>query len=188
MSSISSALHGLLQDVVSRLLLEGPSRDGETMRAWLDKAIENLALRNADDDGVADRVTDIVEMAKKAVRNEWVVAALQAERLWPEIPVAAEIKTPRGNVAIEGIIDLLYLDDDQLVILDYKSDDVSRDHELRQRMHHYQWQGAAYAYAVEEATGKTVKDVRFLFVQKDQAVSITNLRELMGRLPEVIAG
>ena len=183
-----SAVHGVLQDAVNRLLLHGPSRQGELDKTlqWLDGVIERLAPRIAEDDGAGDRVEQVVALAQKAIRNEWVLAALRAERLWPEIPVAAEITTPRGEVAIEGIIDLLYLDDrdDQLVILDYKSDQVSSDREVREKMEHYQWQGAAYAYAVEKATRKTVKDVRFLFVHRDRAESIPNLRELMDRLPE----
>ena len=187
-TEFGSALHGVLQDAISRLLLEGPDRRGERkeLLQWLDAAIGRLAPRNADDNGVGDRVAGIMELAQKAIRNEWVLDALQADRLWPEIPVAAEIKTPRGKVAIEGIIDLLYLDgrDDRLVILDYKSDQVSSDREIREKMEFYQWQGAAYAYAVEKATRKTVKDVRFLFVRREQAESIPNLRKLMDQLPE----
>ena len=116
------------------------------------------------------------------------VAGLRAPRLWAEIPVAARIETPRGPVVIEGIIDLLYQDDDdRLVILDYKSDYVPTEAAVQDKLARYQWQGAAYAAAVTRATGRTVKDVQFLFVQIDQARRITNLQELMGQLPEVIA-
>jgi len=102
--------------------------------------------------------------------------------------VAAPIDTPRGSIVVEGIIDLLYLGgDDQLVIVDYKSDDVRDEEHLRAKMDYYQWQGAAYAAAVQRATGKRVKDVQFLFVRRDQAVSIANLRELMDRLEHMIA-
>ena len=132
-----------------------------------------FAPRAADDGGIVEqrRIREITELAKKTVRNERVRTALQAERLWPEIPVAAETETDGGKVVIEGIIDLLYVDptDGQLVVLDYKSDDVSSDAEVQQRMDGYQWQGTAYAYVVEKATGKTVKDVQFLFVRHDRA-------------------
>ena len=193
-TAFGSALHGLLQDAVNRLLLEGPARTGNAQEVedWLDRAIDRFAPRAADDDGIIQprRVTEIRRLAKKAVRNEWVQAALQAERLWPEIPVAAELETDGGKVVIEGIIDLLYVDpaDGQLVVLDYKSDNVSSVREVKRRMEGYQWQGAAYAYAVEKATGRTVKDVRFLFVRRDRAESIPNLRELMNRLPERAQG
>ena len=190
-TAFGSALHGVLQDAVARLLLQFPSRQDEPVEslwAWLDAAIEGLARWNADDEGVNSRTDEIVRRAQQAVRNEWVVAALRSERLWPEIPVAARIETLKGSVVIEGIIDLLYLDHDgQLVILDYKSDDVRDEAELEAKLDHYQWQGAAYAYAVERATHRTVKDVRFLFVRQDRAYAIANLRALMEQLPQVIA-
>ena len=48
----------------------------------------------------------------------------------------------------------------------------------------YQWQGAAYAVALESSTGKTIKDVQFLFVRLDQQLrSVGNLCELMAQLP-----
>ena len=48
----------------------------------------------------------------------------------------------------------------------------------------YQWQGVAYAAALESATGKKVKDVQFLFVRLDQPLHrVANLRELMAELP-----
>ena len=44
--------------------------------------------------------------------------------------------------------------------------------------------GAAYAAALESATGKTVKGVQFLFVRLDQPLyRVANLRELMAELP-----
>ena len=90
----------------------------------------------------------------------------RAPRLWPEIPVAASIDTPRGPVVIEGIIDLLYQDDDgELVILDYKSDRVDDYVAADAKLEHYRMQGVAYAATVERATGNTVKAVQFLFVQ-----------------------
>ena len=127
-------------------------------------------------------------MAKRAVRHESVVAALRASRLWPEIPAAAQLDTPGGPVVVEGIIDLLYLDyDDQLVIVDYKPDDVADDAAVHAKMEQYQWQGASYAAAVERAAGKKVKDVQFLFVRREQARSIPNLPELLNRLPQLIS-
>ena len=59
-------------------------------------------------------------------------------------------------MVIEGIIDLLYQDTDgQLVILDYKSDQVLNEADVRERLNHYRMQGAVYAAAVERATGMT---------------------------------
>ena len=70
--------------------------------------------------------------------------------------------------------------------MDYKSDYVADASDLGDKMALYRWQGAAYATAVERSTGKTVKDVKFLFVRENRAESIPNLRVLIDRLPEAI--
>ena len=52
----------------------------------------------------------------------------------------------------------------------------------------YQWQGAAYAAALKSVSGKTVKEVQFLFVRLDDPLRrVGNLRELMAELPDRIA-
>ena len=74
-----------------------------------------------------------------------------------------------------------------LVVIDYKSDDVS-ELDVAAKLERYQWQGAAYAAALERATGKTVKDVQFLFVRLERPLHrVANLRELMAQLPDRIA-
>ena len=73
--------------------------------------------------------------------------------------------------------------DGDLVVIDYKSDDVG-ELGVDALLERYQWQGAAYAAALESATGKSVKDVQFLFVRLDDPLHrVANLRELIGRLP-----
>ena len=74
-----------------------------------------------------------------------------------------------------------------LVVIDYKSDDVG-EADVAALLERYQWQGAAYAAALESATGRTVKEVQFLFVRLDEPLRrVGNLRELMAELPGRIA-
>ena len=69
------------------------------------------------------------------------------------------------------------------MVIDYKSDDVGESG-VGALLERYQWQGAAYAAALESATGKTVKEVQFLFVRLEQPLHrVANLRELMAQLP-----
>ncbi len=190
-TAFGSALHAVLQETVGLMSPQLPlpgAAEPDTFLAQWDDTVEGLAEQHAAAEGVKPRRSEIARLAQRALRNPAVVAGLRAPRLWAEIPVAARIETPRGPVVIEGIIDLLYQDDDdRLVILDYKSDYVPTEAAVQDKLARYQWQGAAYAAAVTQATGRTVKDVQFLFVQIDQARRITNLPELMGQLPEVIA-
>ena len=160
----------------------------DDLLAGLDPAIEQMAQQHAKDQGVSASSDDVARLANRALRSPAVVAGMRAPRLWPEIPVAASIDTPRGPVVIEGIIDLLYQDDDgELVILDYKSDRVDDNAAADTKLEHYRMQGVAYAAAVERATGNTVKAVHFLFVQlQDGLREINNLRDAVDGIAQTI--
>ena len=190
-TAFGSALHAVLQNILDAMLPELPLPPGQSvdvlLTEWQDR-IERQAAAQADSNGIAPhRRGELVRLTRTALRSPDVAAALRAPRLWPEIPVSAPIDTPQGPVVIEGIIDLLYQDDaGQLVILDYKSDDIT-EADLETRLPHYRQQGAAYAAAVASATGKTVRAVRFLFVRLDTVRSVPNLPDHIARLPAQIA-
>ena len=191
-TAFGSTLHEVLQVVVDRiserLPLAGDASVDDVL-AELDPGIEHLAQECAKDYGVSASAGDIARLANRALRSPAVVAGLRAPQLWSETPVAATIDTLRGPVVIEGIIDLLYRDHDgQLVILDYKSDRVDSDAAVEVKLDHYRMQGAAYAAAVERATGDSVKAVQFLFVRRPDGLrEIDNLRELIEGLPQALA-
>lgn len=192
-TAFGSALHAVLQQVVEQMTPDLPLTTNtsvdEYLTHWNDE-IARLAQQQTTDKGIASRnANEIARLALKALSTPAVTAALCAPNLWSEIPVAAPITTPKGDVVvIEGIIDLLYQDaDGELVVIDYKSDDITTETDVTARLEHYQWQGAAYAAALESATGKTVKDVQFLFVRLDNPLrQVENLRGLMSQLPAKI--
>ena len=192
-TAFGSVLHEVLQVAVDRISDKLPLANDAAVSdvlAELDLGIEQLAQDCARDYGVsAAGAGDIVSLANRALRSPAVVVGLRAPQLWSEISVAASIDTPRGPVVIEGIIDLLYRDHDgQLVILDYKSDRVDSDAAVEVKLDHYRLQGAAYAAAVERATGDSVKAVQFLFVRRSDGLrEIDNLRELVEGLPQALA-
>ena len=187
-TAFGSALHAVLQQIVDKMATDLPLPSGSDIGEYLNKwdgEISDLARQQAGDNGIAaGRDGEIVRLAHKALHTPAVTAALYAPHLWSEIPVAA----PVDGVVVEGIIDLLYEDSDgDLVVIDYKSDDVSESG-VAALLGRYQWQGAAYAAALESATDKTVKEVQFLFVRLEQPLrSVGNLRELMAQLPDRIA-
>ena len=191
-TAFGSTLHEVLKVAVDRiserLPLAGDASVDDVL-AELDPGIEQLAQECAKDYGVSASAGDIARLANRALRSSAVVAGLRAPQLWSEIPVAASIDTPRGPVVMEGIIDLLYRDHaGQLVILDYKSDRVDSEAAVEVKLDHYRLQGAAYAAAIERATGDSVKAVQFLFVRRPDGLrEIDNLRELIEGLPQALA-
>ena len=154
----------------------------DSIGAGLNRAAEHLhrtepGLLDASE-GIADRA-EVDREARRALHHPAVVAGLRAPRLWPEIPVAARLGDAPDAVVLEGIIDLLYEDDaGELVILDYKTDRVDDAAAIPAKMANYQWQGAAYAAAIERATGQTVKAVQFLFIRADAVQTVDDWREL----------
>ena len=64
---------------------------------------------------------------------------------------AGELET----ILVQGIIDVYFEEDGELVVLDYKTDRVSHESELSERYHA---QLDYYAKALEQLTGKKVKE------------------------------
>jgi len=125
--------------------------------------LDDTVAAQAAAEGVEGREADIHALASAALTAPSVVAAaaLPSTDRWRETYVAASI----GTTTIEGYIDLLYRTDDGLVVVDYKTSSSSDD--IEQRVAHYRGQGAAYAIALEQATGLPVIDVRFVFLTPD---------------------
>ncbi len=190
-TAFGSALHAVLQEVVEMLSEYLPLGEGSTIDDVLPNVgdvVDSLAGTYAAAHGVSSSRGELAALADQALRNSAVEAAFRAPRLWSEIPVAGQIETERGPVVIEGIIDLLYQDNDgKLVIVDHKSDYVPTSGALTAKMDLYRWQGAAYASAVATATGMEVKDVQLLFVRANEARSVRDLEELVSQLPGVVS-
>ena len=198
-TSLGSAVHGALQDLVTELQADGklPLEDSVDMAqevvAGLNEDIRRLAKHHAAENDIGGREGEIRPLVEQALQHKAVVKALRARNgLWPEISVAAPLDDSPSPVVMEGIIDLLYQDDEgQMVILDYKTDRVRNEADVAAKMKYYQYQGAAYAVAVEQATGKTVKSVQFLFIRHADPDSrlqeVVNWRELAGELKETVA-
>jgi ATP-dependent helicase/nuclease subunit A len=68
-----------------------------------------------------------------------------------------------GDTVLEGVLDLLFRDDDGLVIVDYKTDAVPFSASSA-RVGFYRPQLAAYAAAIEAAVGETVARCALLFL------------------------
>ena len=77
---------------------------------------------------------------------------------------------PAGEGVLEGFVDLLYRADDGLVVVDYKTDAWRDEADLDAKVDRYRLQGAAYALALEAASGWPVARCVFLFRGADGAV------------------
>ena len=73
------------------------------------------------------------------------------------------------DVMIKGIVDLMYEEEDGIVIVDYKSDRGASADELRER---YRKQLEIYKAALELTTGKRVKGLLLYSIELAQEIVI----------------
>lgn len=142
-SAVGRAVHGALQ-VINLATGDGL---GQAVRAQvLAEAITDLE----------DVVTRLVE---SALASE-IVQRAAARRHWREAYVGAP---GADRLLVEGIIDLLYEEDDgSLIVVDYKTD-VVRPETLDDKITFYTPQLRAYRDALNTATGRRI-DSRLLFL------------------------
>jgi ATP-dependent helicase/nuclease subunit A len=161
--AIGRAVHAVLQTI-----------DLETGDGLAEAAAGQAAA-----EGLLGREQDIAYLANSALASPAVRASLEHPR-WRETYVATTI----GDTTLEGYIDLMYRTASGLVIVDYKTAS-SRD-DLDVRVEHYRGQGAAYAVAVEAATGESVAEVVFAFLTPDGPVD-RQLEDLVSAKEQITA-
>ncbi len=128
-----------------------------------------LARAQAAIEGITYRESHVIELSRWLWHSEPVRRAVAAGRWWREVPVGASLNgvvydgSVVDDVLVEGFIDLLYEDGADLVVVDYKTDNVRDDAEIEARMETYRIQGEAYAKLVHEVTGRHVTRCEFVF-------------------------
>ena len=138
------------------------------------EGIDRSAAGQAAAEGIPDRAPDVARLARAAVDSAIVKRAVASGRTWREVAVAA----PTGDGSLHGFIDLLFEEEDGLVVVDYKTDAVSAS-EAPEAVARYRLQGGAYAYAVECVTGKRVKEVVFLYLEPAREQRLDDLAAAM---------
>ena len=146
-TAVGRAVHGVLQSV-----------DLATGAGLADAvAAQTLA------EGVVPMAELVSQLAQAALSAPLIRRAARLPH-WRESWVATTV----GERVLEGIVDLLFRDDDGLVIVDYKTDAVPLS-ALSARTDFYRPQLAAYAAAVQAATGEQVARCILLFLSPDGA-------------------
>ncbi|HEX6325605.1 MAG TPA: UvrD-helicase domain-containing protein [Jiangellaceae bacterium] len=146
-TAVGRAVHGVLQSVD---LATG---------AGLDDAVAAQVLA----EGVAEHADVVAALARSALSSD-VVRRAASRPHWRETYVGTVV----GDRVLEGFIDLVYEDDDGLVIVDYKTDTVPLA-ALDRRVAYYRPQVAAYVTGLAAATGRPVVRAVLLFLSPSGA-------------------
>jgi ATP-dependent exoDNAse (exonuclease V) beta subunit len=166
-TSIGRAVHAVLQ-VVDLATGEG---------------VEAAARAQAVAEGLDGEHVRIADLARSALGAPCVRAAAATEH-WREVYVGV----PVGGRVLEGYIDLLYRGRHGLVVVDHKTDRATTDEEVATKLAAYRLQLAAYALAVERATGEPVAEARLVFCRRGEAREevVADLREAMAEVESLL--
>jgi ATP-dependent helicase/nuclease subunit A len=123
-----------------------------------------LATTVAAEYGLRAREREIAEVARRAIASPVIARALASPRLLREVEFAAPLPAEAGGGLAEGRIDLLFAEDGELVVADFKTDRVTAAG-VDARAAEYRPQALIYAWAAAHATGMPVREVIFLFAR-----------------------
>ncbi len=115
----------------------------------------------------ADGARRAAEAVERALALPVLRRAREAARLWRELPVAFA----DGGALVEGVIDLVFEEDEGLVVVDYKTDAIAREQALAQAAHHAP-QLQLYGRGLALATGVGVRERLVLFTALGQTVPV----------------
>jgi ATP-dependent exoDNAse (exonuclease V) beta subunit len=149
-TAVGRAVHGVLQAVD---LQSGADLDA-------------LAAAQAAAEGVPGRSDVVAALARSALGSEVVRRAAERPN-WRELYVGC----PLGDGVLEGFVDLLYRDDDGLVLVDHKTDAWRDAEDLDAKVDRYRIQLAAYAHAVATVVDEPITRAVLLFLAPDQAIA-----------------
>lgn len=145
-TAIGRAVHGVLQTL--------PLATGE--------GLEAAATAQALAEDVPDAVSEITSAVRAALASP-VLQRAATRPHWRETYVGTEV----DGTLVEGYVDLLYRDDDGLVLVDHKTDQAAGPVALAA----YETQLGVYARAIADATGEAVVRSVLLFLRPDGAVA-----------------
>ncbi len=163
-TSLGRAVHGVLQSID---LASGAG-------------IEAVSRAQAAAEGIADRWREVEDLAQAAVESALVKRAVASGKYYRELYVS----TPAEGRLLEGFVDLLFEEDGELVLVDYKTDALEAEEEPPER---YRLQGGAYALAARNATGRPIKEVSLLFLQPARAATFTDVDALCAEAQAALA-
>jgi ATP-dependent helicase/nuclease subunit A len=114
--------------------------------------------------GAAHRAGEQVE---RVLSMPLIDRARRATRVWRELP----LWFPDGAHLVEGKVDLVFEEDERLVVVDYKSDAIADEQALEQAAHHAP-QLQLYGRGLTQALGLPVRERLVLFTALARSVPV----------------
>lgn len=131
--------------------------------------LEALARESASEAGApVEMVKVATEMVRKALGSSLMKRILKSGAYQKEVPFAVN----RDGGIIEGKMDVIFMEGDDLYIVDFKTDRISRKN-IKARAEHYRPQAEAYALALKASCGRLPTQVIFFFLHPMETETLT---------------
>lgn len=145
--------------------------------------MERVALPDAEDlvevveavcaeAGLLDRLEEVREMAERCLASPVVRRAVESGSAQREVPFTV---VGEGGFAT-GRVDLVFGENDGLVVVDYKTDAVAANDAERHAVEHHGGQADVYARAIAHASGRSVDRVVFVYCRSGVEVAVSDHR------------
>ena len=107
------------------------------------------------------------EMVREAINSPILKRVIKSGNYQKEVPF-----TYKNNGTIfEGVMDVVFRENDGLVVLDFKTDLVKKD-DLNPRIEHYKPQAQVYSDVIKIIFGKPPREVILFFLHLMEPVSV----------------
>ncbi len=151
--------------LVHQLLEWAPLEVAEPGQA---ERIQTVAAALAPSFGVdEDAASRAAEQANVTLKLPVFDRARRATRVWRELP----LWFPEGSQLVEGVVDLVFEEDGQLVVVDYKTDAIAAEQALAQAAHHAP-QLQLYGRGLAQAFGQPVRERLVVFTALGRSIAV----------------
>jgi ATP-dependent helicase/nuclease subunit A len=158
---LGNALHGAIEQID----LKRHRTVDETVQGLVESALDDAGIRHTD---AASRKL-VQRMVEQVLSSDLITRARAAEELVQEVEFGYGLSD--GGL-IQGQMDLVFVEDGDLIVGDFKSDNVRPGQESAQTHSHYMGQAAVYAFAAHQVTGLPVREVIFHFARTGESVHL----------------
>ncbi len=110
------------------------------------------------------------ELGKRMLKAENIRREFKFSLLWDAQELYPEAKDEK--LLMQGVVDCFMEENDELVIIDYKTDFVGSKEELRRKKEFYAIQMEVYAKSLSKICGKRVKECILYFISIGEALSL----------------
>ncbi|MDE7361209.1 MAG: UvrD-helicase domain-containing protein [Oscillospiraceae bacterium] len=149
----------------------------ESLSDFSDETVAEAVRALAESGKITEREAGIVEPAHIAgfFRGSLGQRMLKSSEIRREQPFYAEIcgrdvgEDYDGRISVQGQIDLYFVEEDGIVVVDYKSDTVTN---LEEERENYAKQVKIYSKILPEFTGKPIKEMYLYAFLADKAIEI----------------